>query len=502
MCQSGLQFVFSGPMKSMLCHGIGARCLKAYFTCPDIFQTEKLIERRLLQLFLQTLCGLVLRCVYLCVPYSLEPTCGMARKDTELPLVKVQPQQKGPGGITVQAFLERMSDRVRIDSNFTGKHDIDNSVKELITRLMKSIVTKDTRFESSLIETGSSYDGTKISSPNEYDYLAVMTRFSNENCVRVMRVCHNNRGFAHVQLRDNIGQTWTDLVTDSRILVTKHFRDRFRFLCHETINERRFEGTIESPTGSLSIEGYDVSINGPQCNVKLKWRPVRGENITISVDVCPTISYSRLEDVLQAKDTANQFVYKTMLTFKHVHLIPRPQSECRQCFKLVFAEADRRVIEELSDSHKRCLLILKCIASKWTERDGRLNKFFNSFALKMAVLHHSYICDTKYDIQHCIVGILGDLKRRLEEPVPMMPSVFINKHNVWGNLFQSGKAVDVLRLNTSVSLLKSSMTFFQMLPSRFESEHVCDQKFKDFWKLCRYSFRKGTRLMSITELID
>lgn len=384
------------------------------------------------------------------------------------------------GSRSIKCFIRWLSDKLMLNTSDTETSDIEMAVKEFVERILRLGVRKDTRFEAKLQRTGSSYDGTKIKSPDEFDFLAVMGRFSNSNCESVVRSCADSQGFAHVHLKKTSANHWQDLLTDRCELVTKHFRDRFRTICHEVIQETK-DVVVEKPSGFLLNDGYEVSLSGPQCIVKFIWRSGSQDTININVDICPTIEYPRVDKVLTVDDAANREVYQTLTEFGHVFLIPRPRRECSLCFKLVFAEADRTVIQDLSDCHKRCLLILKHIASE-TSEDIRLRKVFNSFALKMAVLHHSFQCRETEDCQKCIVNIFKDLITRLEKPNPNMPSVFIMKHNVWRNVFKFRGSKEI-----SVNLLIQLTDFFRTLPLETVNEGVYEQKLKELNKLCRRS---------------
>lgn len=391
-------------------------------------------------------------------------------------------------------FLKRLSQILRL--NIDEKHDIEASVKEMINALMREVVRKDTRYVVlEVIETGSSYDGTKILSPDEFDYLVVVSKFSEENCQLVKRECENNLGFAHVQLRRESCAGWDDLVSDEGLLKTKAFRNRFRHIGLDHVCRDNPEIHIRKTTGTLHIDGCAVAMSGPQWNVNFVWKPRSGNSwIKISVDVCPTIKYCNVPAVLNVEDTANGYVYRTIERVGHVLLIPRPQATCEHCFKLVFAEADRQLVKNLNEQHKQCLIVLKFICSQIRDHDYRLNKLFNSFAIKMVVLHHSFHCDSSCTVD-CMQNILYKVERCLDESPPKVPSVFINRHNVWRNVLGTGTSVNQQVLRVTKAILANLREFFS------SSSLPRDQNFEELKEkligICKH--KKGCKRLDSAE---
>lgn len=364
-----------------------------------------------------------------------------------------------------QQFISWLSKTVKQNTQDLEQGYLAQTVKKMINQLIDLVVRKDTRFEvSEIIETGSSYDGTKINAPDEFDYLVVIKKFSSDNCEYVLRKCQDNRGFAHVYLKDSPRKSWDDLLSPAGQLECISFRNQFRYICHEIIYEDMPGCTISTSEGILALKDYAVSVSGPQCNVRFVWSNTGGSSVNISVDICPTIKFDSVSRILGVDDAANARVYDAMKDSGHVLLIPRPQASCNYCLKLVFAEADRKIVKSMDECHKQCLLIMKYIGLQVTTGDSRLKKVFNPFALKMAVLHHMFQCRRQGACEKCILEILGDLQMALKRFPPTMPSVFVMEHNVWRTLLGNKTIAEQQRIAICLEVLGDLIQFFQSPP--------------------------------------
>ncbi|XP_052812368.1 uncharacterized protein LOC128239949 [Mya arenaria] len=369
-----------------------------------------------------------------------------------------------------EQFYHELLLKAQLEFSQSELEDIQNGVEEIVWKILHIFDSKSIGATfSRVIQTGSYYDNTKTCQPDEFDFLAVMEDISGQQFL-TKRKCVDRPGYCHLEAKDKTALS--DHSFDSSWQL-KHssFRAFFLNLVHTIMRETVNGEIIDKTSGTLTVINYAVAVNGPQCTLRLKWKSrSKDRTLSISVDICPAVEVSDVSELVHENEVADKSLYTEMIKADKCHLIPRPVKSCQFCFKLVFAKADRETIMDLSASHKNCLMILKYLASHVKKAKPRLRKFFNSFALKMAVLHHSFECESERKMDHisqmggCFMAVLDVLLKGLVKQPPCMPSVFITGHNVWNSTSLRPKQ-DTHIVMESVRILEDFKEFFYQLAS-------------------------------------
>ncbi|XP_060579550.1 uncharacterized protein LOC132736438 isoform X2 [Ruditapes philippinarum] len=345
----------------------------------------------------------------------------------------------------LDSFLSCLLVEIKSKLSKSELYDIRNAVENLVSYLLNKLEQIEPVLRvGEIIPTGSCYDGTKILQPDEFDFLAVIDCLSLNNlttAVKASKELCSADGYAHALCdeRSPDGSRFIEQDDDNCVVACRRsnslrelFRDRFHMLLLNEINNTY---SLVNHTGVLNLEGFSISINGPQCNVKVVWKPKDDPNsLPVDIDITPAIKCS-LKNVLVTSDVINDDVFKLMSKHQYLYLIPRPQRSCNKCFKMVFPHSDQHLVTTLSESHRKVLLILKYLACEMLKFDFRLKTIFNSFTMKTALLHHSLNCKESdgQSVSICLNTTLDYMKHQLDRRVPEMTSVFTVRRNVWKN---------------------------------------------------------------------
>jgi len=348
--------------------------------------------------------------------------------------------------------------------------DIKSSVEEIVHSIVSSLPSSSIQHEDkgskhAVVEMGSFYDKTKIGQPDEFDFLAVVQRLQN-GCYVPERSCTERPGSCHLVVKDKTGQhkILTSVTDENGQVNVKSFRWKCLKDMHFSIQTLGHQGTVNKETGVLTVENYAVAINGPQCILKLRWKPTRHKRtLSISVDLVPAIEIERVSDVINRCDVVDESVYTELVNARRCYVIAKPLKSCDYCFKLVFPNADQSLVQNLDVGLKNALHILKYVANLVNETSPLLKKVFNTFSLKMAVLQYNFndevLRSKRVHVGTSVVGILSIIHNGLEQTPPFLSSAFTIGRNVWGTLSHSPEAEKDI-VSQSKQLVWKLKTFF------------------------------------------
>ena len=340
--------------------------------------------------------------------------------------------------------------------------DIQNAVEFLVCRLLYKVGELDSRFFiRHIVPNGSFYDGTKISLPDEFDFLAVVDKLS-DNHLTISRECNHNPGYAHLS-DGKLNSDWAPLSADGYLYSIKQFgdaqsfRDQFRIAFHKSLREQISEGCkdkIHYITGILQLSGYNVSLHGPECIVNATWHS--RTNLTsfpVTIDVCPAIAADYASDILSEKDVLFSSAYQSVLQNVRFYLIPSDSRSCPFCFKFVFTDSDRSLVTTLNEAHSKCFRTLKLLFKAACQENQSLQRVVNSFALKMAVLWHADQCLEAKSTKSCLLEILEYLRTKCLMTEPFLSNVHIKMRNIWKTLDPT-RHTDRQCFNTVIQLIE------------------------------------------------
>ena len=99
--------------------------------------------------------------------------------------------------------MAEIVDHFERKAKFENQSEAD-LIREKLERLVNNILTlvekRDKRFQSTLIKSGSVYEGVKVGKPNEFDFMIRLNSLSDK---ALFQPCHKGEGYVKLQLVQN-----------------------------------------------------------------------------------------------------------------------------------------------------------------------------------------------------------------------------------------------------------------------------------------------------------
>ena len=312
--------------------------------------------------------------------------------------------------------------RAKFDASASEVADIESAVVQVCYRILEEVYELDNRFKTSrVLKTGSFYDGTKISEPNEFDLMAVNEELSRPGLCKAVRECPDAAGFAHVLIEDkSVSDRWKGLTYsrgDGRLCIVPYnqygsVKVRFGEMvtnAYERLRSRQRQRPISTPTGTLKMIQGGTNPVRPGCRFQLKWRSSSTDAynpLYIEVD----LTFAVEVEVENDRQSARNSLYL---------LVPVWCFECQEhsynnitlCWRRSFSLIEKQMFEEMGHQHihKRCNRVLKYLKDMfYLDR----NPFqISSYVIKTLVLRHEEQYKEKEHkcLEKCVLRILHDL---------------------------------------------------------------------------------------------
>ena len=366
-------------------------------------------------------------------------------------------------------YNDLYADKIRFKLNSQEVNDIREAVIECVMTISDKLGHIDEKFRiRDVILVGSAREGTQIISPDEYDFLFVIDALSQQNLIEINKVCIEKENGVHIKVLDGrLKRNFKNLLKGDELLCT---RDDSLFSLKDGLRESFAKGMtkamhacvneeISCPTGVLRVVNTSIKLHGPAFNPQFEWRRKGGKVINISVDLCPVIRIGGgVPKLLKLENVACETYYKYAKEINTVTILPSKKGySCQSglCFSLIFTETEMALMEDLSEHHRKCYMLLKYLLNaKQRPSMGKLfdwldvivepeTQFF-SYILRILVLDHHYIqkCIETQCLSHCLERILHkivDITYFARLVIPGIPpknwlsNPFFKKQNIWSS---------------------------------------------------------------------
>ena len=316
----------------------------------------------------------------------------------------------------------------KFDASASEVADIESAVVQVCYRILEEVYELDNRFKTSrVLKTGSFYDGTKISEPNEFDLMAVNEELSRPGLCKAVRECPDAAGFAHVLLEDkSVSDRWKGITYsrgDGRLYIVPYdqygsVQVRFGEMvtnAYERLWSRQRQRAISTPTGTLKmiqqIHGqWGTRPVRPGCCIRLGWWSSSTDAynpLYIKVD----LTFAVEVEVENDRESVSNSLYLLVPVWCYECPEHFSHNNITLCWKRSFSLIEKQMFEEMGHQHihKRCNRVLKYLKDMfYLDR----NPFqISSYVIKTLVLRHEEQYKEKEHkcLEKCVLRILHDL---------------------------------------------------------------------------------------------
>ncbi|CAH3126321.1 unnamed protein product, partial [Porites lobata] len=237
-------------------------------------------------------------------------------------------------------------------------------IREKLERLVSSILSqaekRDERFKSTLIKSGSVYEGVKVHQPDEFDFMVRIDCLTNK--LRLSR-CENNPGYVRLDQRD---EKWREFTDEKGFFSPNKLCRHFKRLVNESCS------TIAVPKGMTIQElGHkegawgvvmDIESHGPATTIKVVWHGGSSySGLSISVDLTLALEYAISNlPVGWLSDKLPQTVASGYLEKACFHVVPAGFD----MWRISFSTAEKHILSDTPDEFKACFRVLKYVRDK------------------------------------------------------------------------------------------------------------------------------------------
>ena len=178
--------------------------------------------------------------------------------------------------------------------------DITSVVNGAVHSLADEISKIDDRLTCSVVAVGSAFEGTKVGFCDEFDYMFVLNKLSEEARITISPELPS--GFVQLELLDSKAGIWKELLTIDGLVNTQAVKILFETTVEQILADYPFQK--QNDIQILNPVRYFDHINGrisKKSNMKLELRlstPVNGVHVLhdISIDIVPAIRVESLPD--------------------------------------------------------------------------------------------------------------------------------------------------------------------------------------------------------------
>lgn len=336
-----------------------------------------------------------------------------------------------------------------IDHMYRATQQIVELVVDDIGRIKPHLDVKE------VIRIGSFPEGTKICSPNEFDFLACFDFLSRSENVRIEGTEGCQPGYMVAFLNSGFDKAMANitrlLYKDICCIHQEGLRVEFVDTLKEVVKAMS-KKKIVTPHGVMVIKGSDYlalklewhkfkeNYEGPEIYSGLCERDLTlttSYSLDISVDIMPAVS---VEDFSPLSDIHGfpRYVFGMTGNLKF-HLVCKVSGQSPNAPYLHISHATTEVflVHHLHPIHKKCYRVLKYLLTHNTYFNRPIKDIsLSSYVFKTAVLFHEHekLCSGTPDTVTCCIEIIQYVRVKLRQGV--FPPFLMRTTNVWGQCYK------------------------------------------------------------------
>ena len=337
-----------------------------------------------------------------------------------------------------------------VDHMYRATQQIVEQVVDDIGRIKPHLNVKE------VISIGSFAEGTKICSPNEFDFLACFDFLSKKENVRIEGTEGCQPGYMVAFLNFGFDESmWkiTRRLSEDDLCCIHHQGLRAEFVnTLQEVAKAMSNKKIVTPLGVMVIKGSDYLA------LKLEWHKFKEDyggsemysglcerdftlttsySLDIGVDIMPAVS---VEDFSPLSDIHGfpRHIFGMTENLKF-HLVCKVSGQSPNAPYLHISHATTEVflVRHLHPIHKKCYRVLKYLLTHDTYFNRPIKDIsLSSYVFKTAVLFHEYekLCSGTPDIVTCCIEIIRYVRVKLRQGV--FPPFLMRTTNAWGQCYK------------------------------------------------------------------
>ena len=288
-------------------------------------------------------------------------------------------------------------------------------IRERLEILVNNIVTQmekhDSRFQCTLVKSGSVYEGTKVCEPNEFDFMVKITPLTDKPSI-LQSSCARDDGYVQLSLEEDQWKYFRDEKGFfSPYLLSRHFKKLImESICDVETPEGLsiYRAPQDESEGSLWLLYRGILCNngeenaagvtysethGPSTTLDIHWKGgTTYDNLKVNVDLTPAIdlpiSSLPVQPITDVRPEV-QPKLQGILQKTGFHVVPAGFDEWR----ISFSKAEKEILATSPDGFKACYKVLKVLRDDVSKNLGLRTSLLPSYLFKTVLLSQLFTKD-------------------------------------------------------------------------------------------------------------
>ncbi|XP_078361222.1 uncharacterized protein LOC144645507 [Oculina patagonica] len=275
---------------------------------------------------------------------------------------------------------------------------IRDKLERLVSNILAQVEKKDKRFQSTLIHSGSVYEGVKVRQPDEFDF---MIRIDSLMDKPLFHPCDKGEGYAKLTLNEH---GWMEFNDEQGLFSPNLLCRHFKKLVNESLSDVEvpeglriqrasqelldgswgpvFSDLLGNSSGQENPSGVMYSeTHGPATTLYIDWQGGESySNLSISVDLTLTLEYPTSKIPVQLAKHPQEL--EVIMQKSGFHVVPAGFD----VWRISFSMAEKEILSSSPDGFKACYRILKIVRDGVSDRLGLDPSLVPSYMFKTVLL--------------------------------------------------------------------------------------------------------------------
>ena len=297
--------------------------------------------------------------------------------------------------------MAEIADHFERKSRFENQSEaelIREKLERLVNNILSLVEKRDKRFQSTLIKSGSVYEGVKVGKPDEFDF---MIRLNSLTDKASFHRCHKGEGYVKLELDEH---DWKEFKDEEGFFNPNLLCRHFKKLVNESLSDAEvpdglriqrasrellegswgpvFSDMLGNSSGQENSSGVMYSeTHGPATTLYIEWEG--GENyqgLNISVDLTLSLEYPSSKLPVQLANLPLEV--DVILQKSGFHVVPTGFD----VWRISFSMAEKEVLYTSPEGFKACYRILKIVRDDVSESLGLDASLVPSYMFKTVLV--------------------------------------------------------------------------------------------------------------------
>ncbi|XP_078360974.1 cyclic GMP-AMP synthase-like receptor [Oculina patagonica] len=277
---------------------------------------------------------------------------------------------------------------------------IREKLERLVSNILAQVENRDERFQSTLIHSGSVYEGVKVGQPDEFDFMIRVDSLMDKPS---FHSCDKGEGYFKLALNEH---GWKEFNDEQGFFSPNLLRRHFKKLVNESLSDVEVPGGLriqrasqnllddsnswgpvyldllgnssgqENPSGVMYSETH-----GPATTLYIDWQGGESySNLRISVDLTLTLEYPTFKLPVQLANLPQEI--DLILQKSGFHVVPAGFD----VWRISFSMAEKEILSSSPGGFKACYRVLKIVREGVSDRLGLDPSLVPSYIFKTVLL--------------------------------------------------------------------------------------------------------------------